>query len=70
MGIEYIPTESNAILINFREQISEIKKLCIKYGVKFRDEIKCGIPNHIQVHLIDLETVMPFHKVLLRMNNE
>lgn len=65
LSIAYVPTESNVLLIKFgKSEAKRIAKFCDQQGIKYRGEEKCGIPNHIQVHLIDPETVSPFLNLL------
>lgn len=64
LGVAYVPTQSSTLLINFGNRAGEAAELCRQRSVKCRDEKKCGIPGHIQVHLIDPETITPFLEML------
>lgn len=64
LGISYVPTQSNTILMNFGGRTVEVAQLCAQYGIKCRDEKKCGLPGYMQVNLIDPETVRPFLEML------
>lgn len=64
LGITYIPTQSSALLINFGSYAGSVAEFCKKHGIKCRGQEKCGVPGHIQVHLIDPETVTPFLEML------
>lgn len=64
LGITYVETQSNTILINFGVSAQKITMLCAQYGIKCRDERKCGIAGHVQMHLIDPETIKPFLEML------
>lgn len=64
LDIAYVPTQSSTLLINFGSRAGLVSELCKKCDIKCRPQEKCGIPGHIQVHLIDPETVTPFLEML------
>lgn len=60
LGISYIPTQSNALLVDFGDQIKRIASHLSVRGVRIRDQVKCRIPGHLQVFLIDPISIQPF----------
>jgi histidinol-phosphate aminotransferase len=64
LGISYIPTQSNALLINFGNEIEPVESHLTGRGIRVRGQSKCGIPGHLQVFLIDPDSIQPFIEAL------
>lgn len=64
LGIQFVPTESNALLIHLGSRAEDIVKQCKESSIQVRDQIKCGLNGYVQVHLIDVPTVSRFIALL------
>lgn len=64
LGVAYIPTQSNALLINFGQKIVAVEKFCSEHNVRVRGQLKCGLAGHLQIFLIDPPSVRLFIKVI------
>jgi histidinol-phosphate aminotransferase len=60
LGIKYVPTQSNALLIDFGNEITSIESYLGALGIRIRGQSKCGIQGHLQVFLIDPPSVQLF----------
>lgn len=60
LGINYVPTQSNALLIDFGDKISSVESHLAASGIRVRGQSKCRIQGHLQVFLIDPPSIQPF----------
>lgn len=60
LGITYVPTQSNALLVNFGNEIKSVEFHLAQRGIRIRGQAKCRIPGHLQVFLIDPVSIQPF----------
>jgi len=60
LGIAYVPTQSNALLINFGDSITSVESHLAASGIRVRGQSKCKIQGHLQVFLIDPPSIQPF----------
>lgn len=60
LNVPYVPTQSNALLIDFGKEIEAVEAFLSERGVRVRGQMKCGIPGHLQVFLIDPPSIRPF----------
>lgn len=60
LGIGYVPTQSNALLIDFGDKIASIESHLAALGIRVRGQSKCRIQGHLQVFLIDPPSIQPF----------
>ena len=64
LSISYVPTQSNALLINFGDKIESVESYLATCGIRVRGQSKCRIPGHLQVFLIDPPSIQPFIEVV------
>lgn len=64
LSIPYVPTQSNALLINFGNEIESVEFHLAERGIRVRGQSKCGIPGHLQVFLIDPDSIRLFIETL------
>jgi histidinol-phosphate aminotransferase len=64
LNISYVPTQSNALLVNFGDEIGPVESHLAGRGIRVRGQSKCGIPGHLQVFLIDPDSIQPFIEAL------
>ncbi|HNS34135.1 MAG TPA: histidinol-phosphate transaminase [bacterium] len=60
LHIAYVPTQSNALLINFGDKIESVESYLASRGIRVRGQSKCRITEHLQVFLIDPPSIQPF----------
>ena len=60
LGIAYVPTQSNALLINFAGEIEAVESHLAECDIRVRGQAKCRISGHLQVFLIDPISIQPF----------
>lgn len=69
-GICYVETESSAMLIKPGKATDCLTASLKERGVRYRDEEKCGLMGHIQIHLIDAMTIDPFLRVVAELHQK
>lgn len=69
LGISYVPTQSNALLINFGNEIESVESYLTGRGIRVRGQSRCRIPGHLQVFLIDPDSIQPFIEALEEYSN-
>lgn len=69
-GIGYIETESSTLLIKPGEVTNYLIAGLEERGIKYRDGEKCGLPGHVQIHLIDEVTIDPFLRVVAELHQK
>ncbi|GIE92486.1 aminotransferase class I/II-fold pyridoxal phosphate-dependent enzyme [Actinoplanes regularis] len=64
LGIRYLPTDANFLLIDFRDRREQALATLRACGLRFRDGARWQLTSMIQVHLIDEATVAPLVRAL------
>lgn len=68
LGIGYVETESSTLLIKPGKATDCLKASLTERGIKYRNEEKCGLMGHIQIHLIDTVTIEPFLRIVAELH--
>ncbi|MCA9359480.1 aminotransferase class I/II-fold pyridoxal phosphate-dependent enzyme [Candidatus Kaiserbacteria bacterium] len=69
-GIGYVETEGSTLLIKPGKAMDCLKTSLTERGIKYRNEEKCGLMGHIQIHLIDAVTIGPFLRIVAELHQK